>query len=50
MNDTPVRVTTDISAIKDELQVGDSMKFTVWRDGKTLEFDVKLMDTNDVYG
>lgn len=50
VNDTPVRVTTDISAIKDELQVGDSMKFTVWRDGKTLEFDVKLMDTNDVYG
>lgn len=50
VNDIPVRVTTDISAIKDELQVGDSMKFTVWRDGETMEFNVRLMDTNDVYG
>lgn len=50
VNDTPVRLTTDISAIKDELQVGDSMKFTVWRDGETMEFNVKLMDTNDIYG
>lgn len=50
VNDTPVRVTTDISAIKDALQVGDSMKFTVWRGGETMEFNVRLMDTNDVYG
>lgn len=50
VNDTPVRLTTDISAIKDTLQVGDSMKFTIWRDGKTFDVNVKLMDTNDVYG
>lgn len=50
VNDTPVRVTTDISAIKDELQVGDSMKFTAWRNGETFDVNVKLMDTNDVYG
>lgn len=50
VNDTPVRETADISKIKDELQVGDSMKFTIWRDGKTTEIVVQLMDTNDVYG
>ena len=50
VNDTPVRVTSDISDIKDGLQVGDSMRFTIWRNGKTMEFDVQLMDTNDVYG
>ena len=36
--------------MKDALSVGDTMHFTVWRDGKILEIDVKLVDTNDVYG
>ena len=47
---TPVTTTTEINEIKNKLRVGDSMSFTVWRDGEVLEFDVTLMDTNDVYG
>ncbi len=46
----PVTTTTEINEIKNKLRVGDSMSFTVWRDGEVLEFDVTLMDTNDVYG
>ena len=42
--------TAQLSGMKDALSVGDTMHFTVWRDGKILEIDVKLVDTNDVYG
>ena len=40
----------DINNIKNTLDVGDSLSFTIWREGKTLEIEVKLMDLNDVYG
>ena len=50
VNGTPVTTTDEVNSIKSQLQVGDSMHFTIWRSGETLEFDVKLMDTNDVYG
>ena len=50
VNGIEVATTDDVSVIKDELNVGDSMTFTVWRDGETLEIDVTLMDTNDIYG
>ena len=50
VNGEPVSVTDDVVAIKNQLQVGDTMHFTIWRDGETLEIDVILMDTNDIYG
>ena len=46
----PVTTTTEINEIKNKLRVGDSMSFTIWRNGEVLEIDVTLMDTNDVYG
>ncbi len=50
VNGTPVTTSDEVNNIKNQLQVGDTMHFTIWRDGETLEFDVKLLDTNDVYG
>ncbi|MBR1457320.1 MAG: trypsin-like peptidase domain-containing protein [Oscillospiraceae bacterium] len=50
VNHTPVKTTTDVNDIKNGLQVGDTMLFTIWRDGEILEIEVQLMDQNDVYG
>ena len=44
-----VTTTDEVNAIKNTLEVGDLMIFTVWRDGETLEFEVMLMDTNTLY-
>lgn len=49
VNGTEVRTTEEISKIKDELQVGDSMTLSIWRDGENLEISITLVDTNDVY-
>ncbi len=45
-----VSTTAQLSGMKDKLAVGDTMRFTIWRDGEILEIDVKLVDTNDIYG
>ena len=44
-----VSSTEEVAAIRDTKGVGDSMRFTIWREGETFEVDVLLMDTNDVY-
>ena len=44
-----VSSTEEVAAIRDTRSVGDSMRFTIWRQGETFEVDVRLMDTNDVY-
>lgn len=49
VNGVPVSTTDQVNDIKNELEVGDTMSFTIWREGETLEMDVMLMDTNDVY-
>ena len=50
VNGTPVVTTQDVSDIKNQFTVGDSLHFTIWRSGQILEFDVLLMENNDVYG
>ena len=50
VNGVEVSTTAEISSMKDALQVGDTMTFTILRDGEILEIDVMLVDTNDVYG
>ena len=50
VNHIPVVTTADVSEIKDQYAVGDSLHFTIWRNGQTLELDVLLMDNNDLYG
>ena len=44
-----VSTTEEVAAIRDTKGVGDSLRFTIWRQGETFEVDVLLMDTNDVY-
>lgn len=51
VNGEEVHQNSDISAVKENLKVGDSLTFTVWRDNDTFDvFDVtvKLMDANDL--
>lgn len=50
VNGESVTLPDEVNAIKNELSVGDTMTFTVWRDGETAEITVTLMDTNDIYG
>lgn len=49
-NGVEVRTTADVAALKQNLKVGDTMHFKLWRDGEAFEVDVMLMDTNDIYG
>ena len=44
-----VSSTEEVAAIRDTRSVGDSLRFTIWREGETFEVDVLLMDTNDIY-
>lgn len=46
-----IKVTTadEINEIKNNFKIDDTMHFKIWREGKTLEFDIRLMDTNDIY-
>ena len=41
--------TDQIFNAKAGLSVGDTMHFTFWRDGRTFELDIALVDFNDVY-
>ena len=50
VNGIKVTTTDDVNAIKETLQVGDTMEFLIWRDGQSMVFEVELMDTNDIYG
>ena len=45
----PVTTTQEISDMKNALQVGDSMTFTIWRDGEEMEISIVLIETNEIY-
>jgi serine protease Do len=49
VNGTPVTTTQEIADIKDEMSIGDSLVLTIWRNGKTMDIEVALMNTYDVY-
>ena len=44
-----VSSTEEVAAIRDTKSVGDSLRFTIWRQGETFDVDVRLMETNDIY-
>ncbi len=48
VNGIPVADVADVNAIKGEYSVGDTLHLTVWRDGETLEIDIRLMDKADL--
>ena len=50
VNGTPVTTTDEVNDIKNQFKVGDRLHFDIWRDGEELEFDVQLLDKNDIYG
>ena len=49
VNGMPVTKTSEVSAEKDKLEVGDTMVLTIWRDGESFDVEITLVDTNDVY-
>ncbi len=48
VNGEAVTKTSDVSDAKESLSVGESISFTIWRDGKTFEVSVKLVDSIDL--
>ncbi len=48
VNGNDAFTTQTVADAKDGLKIGDSIEFTVWRDGKTFTVKVKLMDANDI--
>ena len=49
VNGQQVYTTEEVAAIKDAMAVGDSITLSLWREGETLEVEIRLMDTNDLY-
>ena len=45
-----VHTTADVAAAKESYEIGDRISLVLWRDGKTVEADVLLMDLNEIYG
>lgn len=50
VNGADAHQNADISAAKAELEVGDTIDFTVWRDGNTFDVSVELMDGARISG
>ena len=48
VNGNPASATSDILTVKNTLSVGDTITFTIWRDGDTFDVDVTLVDENDL--
>ena len=48
VNGESVSTTNDILKVKNSLGVGDSISFTIWRDGDTFDIDVVLVDENSL--
>lgn len=49
VNGSPARTSDDILRVRDGLSVGDTITFTIWRDGESFDVDVALMERNDIY-
>ena len=49
LNGEEILSSEDILTVRNRLQIGDTMTFTIWRDGETFDVDVVLMDSNDMY-
>lgn len=49
VNGQTVTTTAEVSAIKNAMKAGDTLKLTIWRDGKTMDIDVKLVESSTIY-
>lgn len=50
VNGQPVTESKQVVEIKDQFGVGDTLTFTIWRNGEIFDVEVALVDTNSVYG
>lgn len=48
INSVEIKTTDQVLEIKNGMKVGDSMTITVWRNGEILDFEIVLVDTNDL--
>ena len=49
INGESVTATDQVMKLKEALSVGDTMLFSIWREGESMEIEIELMDTNDLY-
>lgn len=49
VNGQAVYSTDQVNAVKDSLQVGDTMTVTIWRSGEELEITFRLMDMTELF-
>ena len=49
VNGEPAKTSDDILRVRDSLSVGDTITFTIWRDGKSFDKDVALADYSEIY-
>ncbi len=49
VNGAAVTTTQDVTSLIADMSVGDTLTLTVYRDGKTFDVTVALVDVNDVY-
>lgn len=45
----PVTDVNEVNDMKNAKNVGDTMRFSIWRNGTELEIEVSLVDTNHIY-
>lgn len=48
VNGTPVTTTYDVSAIKDGMQVGETLTLTIFRSGKTFDVEVTMVESGSI--
>lgn len=49
VNGLEVRTSNELIALRDSLNVGDSLDTVLWRDGEQLRISFRLMDQNELY-
>lgn len=49
VNGKPVRESDDLLDIRNECEVGDTLDFLIWREGKTHKVQVRIVDLSDIY-
>lgn len=49
VNGIEVRKTEDVLAIRDAMQIGDTMTLTIYRNGETFDIEIELFDLSKLY-
>ncbi len=49
VNGAPARTTDDVLQARKHMEVGDTITFTVWREGKSFDVEVAAVEYSDVY-